>query len=49
MDISRMVAEARGLPTLMIEADMVDDRSFSESQIATRIDAFMEMIESRRA
>jgi benzoyl-CoA reductase/2-hydroxyglutaryl-CoA dehydratase subunit BcrC/BadD/HgdB len=28
----------------VIEADMVDERSFSESQIDTRIDAFMEMI-----
>jgi benzoyl-CoA reductase/2-hydroxyglutaryl-CoA dehydratase subunit BcrC/BadD/HgdB len=31
----------------MLEADMVDDRSFSESQIATRIDAFMEIIKER--
>jgi len=43
-DIQRMVREQRGVPTLMIEADMVDERSFSESQVETRIDAFMEMI-----
>jgi benzoyl-CoA reductase/2-hydroxyglutaryl-CoA dehydratase subunit BcrC/BadD/HgdB len=30
----------------MIEADMVDARSFSESQIETRIDAFMEKLKS---
>jgi benzoyl-CoA reductase/2-hydroxyglutaryl-CoA dehydratase subunit BcrC/BadD/HgdB len=41
------VAERRGLPTLMIEADMVDSRAFSESQVETRIDAFMEMIKAR--
>jgi benzoyl-CoA reductase/2-hydroxyglutaryl-CoA dehydratase subunit BcrC/BadD/HgdB len=46
-DIQRIVAEQRGLPTLMIEADMVDSRAFSESQVETRIDAFMEMIKAR--
>lgn len=45
-DIQRIVQEKRGLPTLMIEADMVDERSFSESQIETRIDAFIEMLKS---
>jgi bcr-type benzoyl-CoA reductase subunit B len=46
-DIQRIVGERRGLPTLMIEADMVDPRAFSESQVETRIDAFMEMIKAR--
>jgi benzoyl-CoA reductase/2-hydroxyglutaryl-CoA dehydratase subunit BcrC/BadD/HgdB len=32
----------------MIEADMVDERSFSESQIETRIDAFMEVLKARK-
>ena len=43
-DLSRMVAKEIGIPTLIIEADMVDERSFSESQIETRIDAFMETL-----
>lgn len=43
-DIQRIVQEKRGLPTLMIEADMVDERNFSVSQIETRIDAFIEML-----
>ncbi|HPV49760.1 MAG TPA: 2-hydroxyacyl-CoA dehydratase [Smithellaceae bacterium] len=47
LDIERIVGEQRGIPCLMLEADMVDDRSFSESQIATRIDAFMEIIKER--
>jgi benzoyl-CoA reductase/2-hydroxyglutaryl-CoA dehydratase subunit BcrC/BadD/HgdB len=42
-DIQRIIQEKRGLPTLMLEADMVDERSFSEAQVETRIDAFMEM------
>jgi benzoyl-CoA reductase/2-hydroxyglutaryl-CoA dehydratase subunit BcrC/BadD/HgdB len=43
-DIRRIVLEKRGLPTLVLEADMVDERSFSEAQVETRIDAFMEML-----
>ncbi|NOY70213.1 MAG: 2-hydroxyacyl-CoA dehydratase [Deltaproteobacteria bacterium] len=45
-DLSRMVAKQIGIPTLIIEADMVDERSFSESQIETRIDAFMETLKA---
>ncbi len=31
----------------MIEADMVDERSFSESQIETRIEAFIELLKEK--
>jgi bcr-type benzoyl-CoA reductase subunit B len=48
MDIMRIVREKTGIPVLMIEADMADPRSFSESQVETRIDAFMEIIKQRR-
>lgn len=47
-DIQRIVEKERGIPSLLIEADMVDERSFSESQIETRIDAFMEIIKQRK-
>jgi bcr-type benzoyl-CoA reductase subunit B len=43
-DIQRIIQERRGIPTLILEADMVDERSFSEAQIDTRIEAFMEML-----
>jgi bcr-type benzoyl-CoA reductase subunit B len=43
-DIQRIIQEARGIPSLILETDMVDERKFSESQIETRIDAFMETI-----
>jgi benzoyl-CoA reductase/2-hydroxyglutaryl-CoA dehydratase subunit BcrC/BadD/HgdB len=43
-DIQRIIREQKGLPTLMIEADMVDERNFSEGQIETRIDAFIEVL-----
>ncbi|MFZ5519311.1 MAG: 2-hydroxyacyl-CoA dehydratase subunit D [Candidatus Zhuqueibacterota bacterium] len=41
-DLQRLISKKLQLPTLILEADMVDERSFSESQIETRIDAFME-------
>jgi benzoyl-CoA reductase/2-hydroxyglutaryl-CoA dehydratase subunit BcrC/BadD/HgdB len=43
-DLQKRVMKELNLPTLIIEADMVDERSFSESQIETRIDAFMETL-----
>jgi benzoyl-CoA reductase/2-hydroxyglutaryl-CoA dehydratase subunit BcrC/BadD/HgdB len=47
-DLQRMIAKDLDLPVLIIEGDMVDERSFSESQIGTRIDAFMETIRHRK-
>jgi len=47
-DLQKMVLKELDIPTLIIEADMVDERSFSESQIDTRIDAFMEVIRHRK-
>ncbi|MCX5829368.1 MAG: 2-hydroxyacyl-CoA dehydratase [Deltaproteobacteria bacterium] len=46
-DIQRIVEEKKGIPSLMIEADMCDERMFSESQIETRIEAFIEMLTHR--
>jgi benzoyl-CoA reductase/2-hydroxyglutaryl-CoA dehydratase subunit BcrC/BadD/HgdB len=47
-DIQKIVQRERDIPCLVIEADMVDERNFAESQIATRIDAFMEMIKEQK-
>ena len=47
-DIQRIVERERGIPSLLIEADMVDERSFSESQVETRIDAFIEVIQGKK-
>ena len=43
-DIKKIIRQQRDLPVLLIEADMLDERSFAESQVDTRIDAFMEML-----
>jgi benzoyl-CoA reductase/2-hydroxyglutaryl-CoA dehydratase subunit BcrC/BadD/HgdB len=47
-DIQRAVQRERGIPSVTIESHMVDERSFSESQTETRIDAFMEMIGQKK-
>ncbi len=47
LDIMKIVQEKAGIPVLMIEADMVDSRNFSQSQVETRIDAFMEIIKQK--
>lgn len=46
-DIQNLLQE-EDIPVLMIEADMTDERKFSESQIEARIDAFMEVIKQRK-
>jgi benzoyl-CoA reductase/2-hydroxyglutaryl-CoA dehydratase subunit BcrC/BadD/HgdB len=48
LDIQKIVEKERGIPCLMLEADMTDERTFSESQISTRIDAYMEIIKERK-
>jgi len=45
-DIQRIVQQQMGIPALLIEADMNDARNFSEGQIETRIDAFMEILKA---
>jgi benzoyl-CoA reductase/2-hydroxyglutaryl-CoA dehydratase subunit BcrC/BadD/HgdB len=47
-DIQKIIQKKKRIPTLLLEADMVDARSFSESQIETRIDAFMELLKQKQ-
>jgi benzoyl-CoA reductase/2-hydroxyglutaryl-CoA dehydratase subunit BcrC/BadD/HgdB len=32
------------VPSVIIEADMVDERAFSEAQVVTRLEAFLESL-----
>jgi len=43
-DLARRIKEETGIPVLIIEADMVDSRSYAEAQIKTRIEAFLESL-----
>lgn len=44
LEIRRVLQEQLGIPSVLIECDLVDERSFSEGQIMTRMDAFAEQI-----
>jgi benzoyl-CoA reductase subunit B len=47
MDIKREL-EQIGIPTLIVDADHMDDRNFSTAQFQTRADAFMEMLLTKK-
>lgn len=48
-ELAKRLMEKHDIPTLMLEADMNDSRSWSDEQANTRIEAFIETLESRRS
>ena len=44
MEIKRELENQLGIPSVIIDADHMDDRNFSVAQFQTRADAFMEML-----
>lgn len=47
LEIRRYLQRDLGIPSVLIEGDLVDERTFSEGQIRTRLDAFAEQIVQR--
>jgi len=47
-DIKEMLTEWTGVPGILIEADMNDERSYAEGPIFTRLEAFIETLQPRR-
>jgi len=47
-DIKRLIYEKTGIPSLVLEADMTDARVYSDAQVKTRIEAFMETLQNRK-
>lgn len=47
-DIQRALEEELGVPSVVIDADHMDERNFSLAQFQTRADAFMEMLLQRK-
>jgi benzoyl-CoA reductase/2-hydroxyglutaryl-CoA dehydratase subunit BcrC/BadD/HgdB len=45
LDQRERLIQGRALPALILEADHSDPRSFSEEQVANRLEAFAEMLE----
>ncbi len=48
MDIKRALEQELGVPSVIIDADHMDERNFSTAQFQTRVDAFMEMLLERK-
>ncbi len=46
LDIKEEVTRRTGVPGLVIEADMTDPRSYSDEQVETRVQAFLETLET---
>ena len=47
--MSRKISDITGVPTVVVDGDQNDPRSFSEAQYETRVQALYEMIDQRRA
>ena len=47
-DIQRIIRERTGTPSVVIEADMTDARAYSDAQVRTRVEAFMETLQNRK-
>ncbi|MBI5584728.1 MAG: 2-hydroxyacyl-CoA dehydratase [Deltaproteobacteria bacterium] len=47
LEIRRVFEEQLGIPSVLIECDLVDERSYSEAQVRTRLDAFGELIQKK--
>lgn len=48
MDIKRALEEELNIPSVIIDADHMDERNFSLAQFQTRADAFLEMLLERK-
>lgn len=44
LEIRRVLEKELGIPSVLIECDLVDERTYSEGQVRTRMDAFGEQI-----
>jgi benzoyl-CoA reductase/2-hydroxyglutaryl-CoA dehydratase subunit BcrC/BadD/HgdB len=47
-DIKEMITEWTGVPGILIEGDMNDERTYAEGPVYNRIEAFIESIQPRR-
>jgi hypothetical protein len=44
LEVRRTLEKELGIPTVLVECDLVDERTFSGGQVMTRLDAFAEQI-----
>ena len=43
------IEKEKGLPTLLLDMDIYDDRNYSAAALRTRLEAFAEMLKARKA
>jgi benzoyl-CoA reductase/2-hydroxyglutaryl-CoA dehydratase subunit BcrC/BadD/HgdB len=48
IDLKNVLQQECGIPVLIIQCDMNDPRAFSEEQMKTRIEGFIELMEARK-
>ncbi len=48
MEIKKALEQELGIPSVIIDADHMDERHFSQAQFQSRVDAFMEMLLERK-
>jgi benzoyl-CoA reductase/2-hydroxyglutaryl-CoA dehydratase subunit BcrC/BadD/HgdB len=48
MDLKNAIQRDKGIPVLILQCDMNDPRAYSESQIETRLEGFIEIMERNR-
>lgn len=46
---ARYLEQKHGIPTLLLEGDMVDPRDYADGPVKNRVDAFLEMLLERKA
>ena len=47
-DLMKYIQESLNIPAMLFNADSMDERYFSESQISTRLEAFLEGLKSNQ-
>lgn len=48
-DLSQVIQEKLGVPSLFIESDMADPRAYAEAPTRVKMDAFIEMLEVKKS
>jgi benzoyl-CoA reductase/2-hydroxyglutaryl-CoA dehydratase subunit BcrC/BadD/HgdB len=48
LDVGAILREELGIPSMTFEANMVDPRGYDDTQVKSRIQAFMEMLEAKK-
>jgi benzoyl-CoA reductase/2-hydroxyglutaryl-CoA dehydratase subunit BcrC/BadD/HgdB len=48
VDLAEAIRRDKGIPVLILQCDMNDPRAYSEEQIKTRVEGFIELMEANK-